>query len=77
MLSAEDQARFRGQLLKATQLSLKADLIRTLEERDSEARQVQMYCVFMLAVAVVLAAFMVSPFAGRVLEWLDWALVGK
>jgi hypothetical protein len=76
MLSPEDQARFRDQLLKATQLSLKADLVQTLKERDSEARQMQVYCVVVLAVAVVLAAFMVSPFAGPVAEWLEWAVLG-
>ncbi|OIW29440.1 hypothetical protein CONLIGDRAFT_643540 [Coniochaeta ligniaria NRRL 30616] len=72
MLSPADQARFRDQLLKATQLSLKADLIRTLKERDSETRQQQVYCVVVLAVAVVAAAFLVSPFAARVVEGLEW-----
>lgn len=74
MLSPADQARFRDQLLRATQLSLKADLVQTLAERDSETRRAQVRCVAVLAVAVVLAAFMVSPFAGRVAEWLEWAV---
>ena len=71
MLPAEDQARFRDQLLRATQLSLKADLVRTLEARDSEERRQRLYCVVVLAVAVVAAAFLVSPFAARVVGWVD------
>lgn len=77
MLSPADQARFRDQLLKATQLSLKADLVQTLKERHSETRQTQMRCAVLLAVAVVLAAFMVSPFAGRAVEWLEWAVLDR
>jgi hypothetical protein len=72
MLSPQNQARFRDQLLKATQLSLEADLVQTLKERDSETREQQVCCVVVLAVAVVVAAFLVSPFAGWVVEWLDW-----
>lgn len=71
MLSPEDQAKFRDQLLKATQLSLKADLIQTLKERDSESREQQAYCVVVLAVAVVAAAFLVSPFASWVVEGFE------
>jgi hypothetical protein len=74
MLSPEDQARFRDQLLKTTQLSLKADLIQTLKERDSETREQQVYCVIVLAVAVVAAAFLVSPFAAWVVGGLEWVV---
>ncbi|KAB5576040.1 hypothetical protein GE09DRAFT_1184894 [Coniochaeta sp. 2T2.1] len=70
LLPAEDQARFRDQLLKATQLSLKADLVQTLADRDAETREQQFYCVVVAAVAVVVAAFLVSPFAGWVVGGL-------
>jgi len=75
MLPPEDQARFRDQLLKATQLALKADLVQTMKERDSETRRAQVCCVVVVAVAVVLAAFLVSPFAGSVAEWLERMVV--
>ncbi|KAB5550890.1 hypothetical protein GE09DRAFT_1239892 [Coniochaeta sp. 2T2.1] len=70
LLPAEDQAKFRDQLLKATQLSLKADLVQTLADRDAETREQQFYCVVVAAVAVVVAAFLVSPFAGWVVGGL-------
>lgn len=74
MLPPADQARFRDQLLRATQLSLKADLVRTLERRDSRSRELQAWCVVVLAVAGVLAAFLLSPFAAWVVGGLEWVV---
>jgi hypothetical protein len=66
--SPEEQAKFRDQLLRATQLSLKADMVQTLAERDSESRWLLFLGVVVAALAVVMAAFLVSPFAGWLVE---------
>lgn len=70
--SHEDQAKFREQLLKAAQLNLKADIVQTINQRDADTREQQVYCVLVLAGAVVIAAFLLSPFAGWVVDCLYW-----
>lgn len=65
---------YRDQLLQTAQLSIKADIVQKIRLRDSETSEQQVYCILVLAGAIVLAAFLMSPFAEWMADFMFWLL---
>lgn len=71
MLSIEDQVKFRNEVIHTTQINLKVHLVQALEKRDEKNRKNRLLCQILFAVAIVLAAFLVSPFAPWLVAWVE------
>lgn len=73
-VSEAEQAQYRDELLRTAQLSIKADIVQSIKTRDADNREQQVYCVLVLAAALVVAAFLMSPFAEWIVDCLFWVL---
>lgn len=69
-----EESSYREQLLETAQLSIRADIVQNIRLRDTEMGKQQVYCVLVLAGAIVLAAFLMSPFAEWMVDFMFWLL---